>query len=221
MLSEREIKAIFAHPFFEGLNRQSALSILEAHGCAAIRFAEGEIIHSPASNEKKLGLILEGAATVSTKDPGKNTLLRFLTRGDLFGVANLFTDEPFVSVIRSDKKCTVFFITEPAVRALLETDRTFLYRYLSFLSGRVCFLNRKIGYLTAGSTERRLSLYLSSFEKDEIDLPVSLSALSELLDVGRASLYRSFDRLEADGHIQKEGRHIRILDRYGLCSAYQ
>ena len=221
MLSEREIKSIFNHPLFNGINRENALPILNGAKCSLRSFSDEEIIHSPASNEKILGLILDGTATVCTKDLGKNTLLRYLERGDLFGVANLFTDEPFVSIIKAHKKCSVFFLTEAAVRSILETDSTFLYRYLSFLSSRVCFLNRKIGYLTAGSAERRLALYLASFEKEEISLSVSLSALSELLDVGRASLYRAFDRLTEDGYIQKDGKQIFIRNLDGLRAAYQ
>ena len=221
MLSEREIKSIFNHPLFNGINRENALPILNGAKCSLRSFSDEEIIHSPASDEKILGLILDGTATVCTKDLGKNTLLRYLERGDLFGVANLFTDEPFVSIIKAHKKCSVFFLTEAAVRSILETDSTFLYRYLSFLSSRVCFLNRKIGYLTAGSAERRLALYLASFEKGEISLSVSLSALSELLDVGRASLYRAFDRLTEDGYIQKDGKQIFIRNLDGLRAAYQ
>ena len=221
MISEREVKSVFNHPLFVGIDREKALPILNGAKCALKSFSDEEIIHSPASNERILGLILDGTATVCTKDLGKNTLLRFLERGDLFGVANLFTNEPFVSVIKAHKKCSVFFVTEAAVRLLLETDNTFLYRYLSFLSSRVCFLNRKIGYLTAGSAERRLALYLASYKKEEISLSVSLSALSELLDVGRASLYRAFDRLGEDGYIKKDGKQIFILDIDGLLAAYQ
>ncbi len=212
---------LFQHPFFRDVDRTRAEEIFARCHCSSAVFCTGDIIHSPELDEKRIGMLLAGAASVTTKDPAKNTLLRFLGPGDLFGFANLFVEEPFVSVIRAEKQTTVFFLTEAAVRALLEQDRAFLYHYLSFLSGRVCYLNRKIGYLTAGSAERRLSLYLSAFEASELTLPVSFSALSELLDIGRASLYRAFDRLIADGYIQKEGRRITVPDVAALGAAYQ
>ncbi|MBQ9785228.1 MAG: Crp/Fnr family transcriptional regulator [Clostridia bacterium] len=221
MFSDQDISRIFGHAFLSGIDRENALSIWRTHACEITAFEDGDVIHSPDSSEKKVGLILDGRAVVTTKDPSKTALLRYLGVGDAFGVANLFNDEPYVSVIRAEKKCRVFFMNERAVRAMLESDRVFLYRYLTFLSGRVCYLNRKIGYLTAGSAERRLALYLCSFEKAEISLENSLSSLSELLDVGRASLYRAFDRLIADGHIQKDGRKILLLDPAALRSAYQ
>ncbi len=221
MFSEQDISRILGHAFLCGVDRRQAISIWQTHACGVSVFADGEVIHSPDSNEKKVGLILHGRAVVTTRDPSKNALLRYLGEGDAFGVANLFNDEPYVSMIRADKSCRVFFMSERAVREMLENDRAFLYNYLTFLSGRVCYLNRKIEYLTAGSAERRLALYLCSFEKSEISLEISLSALSELLDVGRASLYRAFDRLVADGHIQKNGRRITLCNANTLRSAYQ
>ena len=104
---------------------------------------------------------------------------------------------------------------------LLETDKKFLYNYLGFLSGRICYLNQKIRYLTAGSAERKLALYLSSFGEETVELDASLSSLSELLDIGRASLYRAFDTLIADGYIQKDGRTIHLLDVDAMIQNYQ
>ncbi len=219
-MTDTENRTILSHPFFGELDAKNAARIFSDHGACVMQFSEGEVIHSPKTDEKKLGLILSGKAVASTKDPSKNTLLRMLGTGDLFGCANLFTEEAYVSVIRAAGDCRVFFLPESGVRALLESDRTFLYRYLAFLSGRVCYLNRKIGYLTAGPAERRLALYLSSFGIEQIRLPISLSALSELLDVGRASLYRAFDRLIADGYIQKDGRRITVNNATALQSAY-
>ena len=219
--SKKEITVLFAHSLFCGINTEIATAVFEKHGCGVCEFSMGEIILSPSVTEKKAGLLLCGQATVSTADATKSTLLRYLHKGDLFGIANFFTDEPYVSLIRADQVCRVFFITEEAIYELLESDRTFLKRYLTFLSSRVCYLNRKIGYLTAGSAERRLALYLCSFEENEILFGESLSSLSVVLDLGRASLYRAFDRLVHDGYIEKSGRKVRIIHREAMLKAYQ
>ena len=219
--SKKDIATLLEHFLFCGVNAQTATAVFEKHACGVCEFSSGEIILSPTLTEKKAGLLLCGQATVSTADASKNTLLRYLHKGDLFGIANFFTDEPYVSLIRADQACRVFFITEEAICELLESDRTFLRQYLSFLSSKVCYLNRKIGYLTAGSAERRLALYLCSFEENEILFGESLSSLSVVLDLGRASLYRAFDRLVGDGYIEKDGRRIRIIHREAMLKAYQ
>ena len=124
-------------------------------------------------------------------------------------------------MIRAHGECRVFFLTEAALRRLLEEDHQFLYRYLAFLTGRIQYLNQKIGYLTAGSTERRLALYLASLGKQSVRLEASISALSELLDVGRASIYRAFDKLTEDGFLKKEGRNLTLTNTDAMLKAYR
>ena len=220
-LTERDRNKIFACPLLEGTDRLSACKLFEACGCTVRAFTAGDVIFSPEQGQSAIGWLLDGKAEISTPDQGKHTLLRFLSVGEPFGVASLFSSEPYVSVIVAKKSCRVFFLTEIATRRLLETSSAFLYQYLEFLSSRIRFLNRKIGYLTAGSTERRLCLYLTSQKDDLFTLSVSISDLSELLDVGRASLYRAFDKLEEDGLIKKDGRTIRLLNKEALLQAYQ
>ena len=221
ILTKKETEKIFRSPIFRGVNLTNAVELFEREGCQVVDFEDGDTILSQGDNSRKAGIFLSGEAVATTCDDSKNTLLRFFESGDFFGIANLFTNEDYVSSIRAKKKCCVFFFTEKAIRELLETDTTFLYNYLEFLSGRICYLNRKIRYLTAGSAERRLALYLSSFNQDTIELDASLSSLSELLDIGRASLYRAFDTLIADGYIEKNGRSIRLLAPDAMSRDYQ
>ena len=221
LLTKKESEKIFHSPIFRGVNITNAKDVFWRQGCLAVDFEDGDVILAQNEAARKAGIFLSGRAVVTTSDDSKNALLRFFEAGDFFGIANLFTNEDYVSSIRAKKKCRVFFFTEEAIRELLETDKRFLYNYLGFLSGRICYLNCKIRYLTAGSAERRLALYLSSFQKDTVELDASLSSLSELLDIGRASLYRAFDTLIADGYIEKTGRTIRLLAPDAMIRDYQ
>ena len=221
LLTKKESEKIFHSPIFRGVNITNAKDVFLRQGCLAVDFEDGDVILAQNEAARKAGIFLSGRAVVTTADDSKNALLRFFEAGDFFGIANLFTNEDYVSSIRAKKKCRVFFFTEEAIQELLETDKTFLYNYLGFLSGRICYLNCKIRYLTAGSAERRLALYLSSFQKDTVELDASLSSLSELLDIGRASLYRAFDTLIADGYIEKTGRTIRLLAPDAMIRDYQ
>lgn len=218
--SEKNIQMLCQHPLFEGCEQSTLSQIFSRTDCTVCEIGTGKEILSPKSKQKCVGMLLSGKAIVNTPDESKSVLLRYLSPGDLFGIANLFTKEAYVSVIHATSPCKVFYITEHAIRALFEADPDFLYRYLAFLSGRICYLNQKIGYLTAGSTERRLALYLLSLNQNPIKLPLSLSALSELLDVGRASLYRAFDRLTADGYLKKDGRIISLTNTEQMTLAY-
>ena len=221
ILTRKETEKIFKSPIFEDVDDDLALKIFEKHNCQSVDFEDGDIILSQSEPSRMAGIFLSGEAIVTTADDSKNALLRFFKAGDFFGIANLFTNEDYVSFIRAKKKCRVFFFTEDAIRELLENDKNFLYNYLVFLTGRISYLNQKIRYLTAGSAERRLALYLSSFDSETVELEASLSSLSELLDIGRASLYRAFDTLVADGYIEKKGRTIHLLAPEAMIKDYQ
>ena len=221
LIADKDWKKILKNPLFCRCDTERLSRVARECECEVLDFADGEVVLSPETEARAAGIVLEGRAMITTPDPTRSTLLRYLSAGELFGIANLFGNEPFVSRISAEGRCRIFFLTEAAARRLLEEDHAFLYAYLDFLSGRIRYLNRKIGYLTAGSAERRLALYLTAFETDQITLPESISDLSELLDVGRASLYRAFDRLTADGFLQKSGRTICLIDREALLRAYQ
>ena len=213
----KDLESVRSHPLFACVDEPILREML-AENLAEIRsFAAGELfLQFPQA-----GLILSGKASVTTPDAGRSVLLRYLGAGDLFGIANLFSNDPFVSRIRATKPTRCFLLSEAGVRRLLGENETFREHYVAFLGNRIRFLNRKIGYLTAGSAERRLALYLSSLGAGKTQLPLSLSDLSELLAIGRASLYRALDRLESDGYLERDGRKWILPDPEVLRRAYR
>ena len=221
VVTEKDLQIIFKTPLFVGVQKNHALRVFDLYNCEIKSLQKGEEILTPDTREKRAGLILEGKARVTTADLAKKNILRELSQKDVFGIANLFSSASFVTNIRAATPCRILFLPELAVRHLLENDRAFLYNYLGFLSGRIRFLNQKICYFTAGSAERKLALYLLSFKSQKIRIDLPLSSLAELLDLGRASLYRAFDALEEAGYLQKDGRNITLLRVRELKSAYQ
>lgn len=219
-ITGKSLSMLFRHPLFSVLDKGVAEETLRQHGSHEEVIKAGDVILSPQSTQKTVGIILSGKVNVTTPDPQHSVLLRNLTEGDVFGIANLFTKEPYVSIIRAINVCRVLYIPEEAMRKLLEADHAFYYRYLEFLSQKICFLNKKIGYLTAGSPERRLSLYLVSLGENPVSLPLSISSLCEVLDTSRASLYRAFDRLSEDGFIKKDGRVFHLIDSEAMLRSY-
>ena len=220
-LSKKNLQKITAHPLFRRTDPEMIRSALALGGHGLRTVHADELLRSPDDRDGTVGFLLSGSATVTTPDPSRSVLLRHLSSGEIFGVANLFSKEPFISTVRAVTACTCVIFSEKAISYLLEQSVEFRMDYIAFLSGRICFLNRKIGYLTAGSAERRLALYLASYDTPEIQLTESISSLSELLDLGRASIYRAFDRLQADGYLVKSGRSITVTDRDALLKAYQ
>ncbi len=212
-----ELNRVRSHPLFADVDEAVLRGLLTERLAELRSFAVGELLlQSPQA-----GLILSGKASVTTPDAGRSVLLRYLGNLDLFGIANLFSTDPFVSQIRAVKPTRCFLLSEAGVRRLLGENESFREHYIAFLGSRIRFLNRKIGYLTAGSAERRLAWYLSSLGAGRVQLPISLSDLSELLAIGRASLYRALDRLESDGYLKRDGKDWTLPDPEILRNAYR
>lgn len=175
-----------------------------------------------SEGHSRLGLLLDGRAEIHSADNGRTVVLRTMSAPGVFGAASLFCENNLpLSRIEAKSPCQVLYISLEAVRRLLTEDEGFRESYLTFLAGRVCFLNRKIQCFTAGSAERRLALWLLSEEDRSVTLPASLSTLADMLDIGRASLYRALDKLEGDGLICRDGRKITVLSQDDILKKYQ
>lgn len=186
-------------------------------------YAPGELISSPSPEAKHngIGIIRSGTASVYSGDDCRRVLLRFISEGGLYGVSSLFSASPQPTRIIAESKCRVLDLPREAVRGMLHEDAALLDAYLEFMSGRILFLNRKISCLSGGCAERRLALHLLTLSDaagaaaddggKDVVLNCSFTELSRLLDIGRASLYRAFDALDAAGGARRgDGRHIRV-----------
>ena len=218
------LEILLSLPLFRGANVKNLEKSMENGNFTCRSYASSEIIYSPEETEKKLIVILSGEASVYTADESRSMLLRRLGEGKTVGVANLFSDESFVSRIIADKKCETAEISASDFKQLLESDSAILHNYISFLSNKICYLNKKIVTLTAGSAERRLAVFLDSHASetgsDSFILPVPMNSLAEMLNLGRASLYRAADKLEADGFITRDGKNITLVSKEQMLTKY-
>jgi CRP-like cAMP-binding protein len=106
--------------------------------------------------------------------------------------------------------CTVITFSKSFVEACIRENSRVSLNYIEFLSKRVSFLNKKINAYTAKSAENKLYTYLLQLPRteNEIILPVDMSTVAKMLGIGRATLYRAFDKLEQNGTIIKKDKKI-------------
>ena len=214
------ISALTALPLFEYTDHALLASWIKTHALTAQNVASGTRADHPGVRE--LGVLLQGRAEIQSADSGRCVILREMQAPGIFGAAALFcAGEVPMSRIETKSDARILYIPWEAVTALLDADSAFRRAYLTFLSERVRFLNRKILCFTAGSAERRLALWLCSEESDRILLPASLTALSDMLDIGRASLYRALDKLEGEGLIRRQGKEIFVISQDEILRKYQ
>ena len=222
--TKKTLDLLLSLPLFLGADADRLAKSIERGSFTCHIYRSGETVYSPDEEEKRLIIFSSGEASVYSADESRSVLLRTVTAGKTVGVANLFSSERYVSRIIADKKCETVEITATDFRLLLESDGAILHNFLSFLSNKICYLNKKIVYLTAGSAERRLAVFLDSHSSeigsDSFPLPVPMNSLAEMLNLGRASLYRAADKLEADGFITRDGKNIKLVSKEQMLIKY-
>lgn len=214
MVKEKCCTEIKSSPLFEGISDGVLKKALESAQVRAFQPCDEIDV------DGSLAFVLSGSVNAYSADSRRRLLLRRINTGEVFGAAGLFSKDGCAGRIYSKGVSKIIFFDMDTVKYMLEKDSAFMYGYISFLSGRIGYLNNKITYLTAGSAERKLALFLDSFAGDRLRLPVNLTAVSDMLDIGRASLYRALDRMAADRCIEREGNNITILDRKNMLENY-
>lgn len=199
------------------LNTFPVFSSLDSSVCQNL-MQEGNVqkIYVKAAEQIEGGsifCILSGTAAVYAKNDLHPALIRYLKEGDIFGAAGIYAENPNLTTIRAQTAMTMLVVPRETVNLLLSQYPSFVQAYLCFLSNRIAFLNRRIAYVTAGTSRQRLAGWLIAVAgpNDTFSLPVNMSTLAKLLDLGRASLYRAFDELEAMKLIERDGNTVKIL----------
>ena len=210
LLSKEEISTLSSCFLFKNISIELIVNAASSDGCHMKEFSDMEIISCA-----DIGIIISGAAKVHSLSGRHKLAMRRLSAGDIFGVSALFSGSGYVTEIVSSGNCKIVFLEQELLEELMQENFLIAENYIHFLSGRIRFLNRKIACLAAGTVEEMLSLYLLDTNRENIYID-SFSGLAEELGVGRASLYRSLDKLEDDGYISRSLHEILILDKKGL-----
>lgn len=214
-ISSLEIDGIFNSYLFSGTNRPILESILLEKANIS-EFKKNCTIYDRDNYFNGLGIIISGSAIV-TKGSHSDLVLRILNSGDIFGVATVFSRKNiYVSKISSIDNCKILFIDENLIEKMFELDFILVKNYISVLTDKIYFLNSKIDGFTVSTVEEKLSIFLRNnarMTRDgqyEVDVKKGFTELSKVLNISRASLYRTICDLEEKGIIKKEGKQIFI-----------
>ena len=211
-LTEEQLQLAAQNPIFRSVALSRLAELLERE-VLLCPFRKDEIIYSPDHFEERIGLFLSGTA-VAEKSKG-TVILNTFEAGSCFGVATLFSQSKrYVTTIRAKSDCLVAFLSGESMIRLFREEPQISLNYIAFLASRIHFLNRKIDQFTAVSAEEKLTLWLleQAERSNPFRMPVSYAKLSEMLDLGRSSLYRELDALEAEGLLKKDGKLLEITD---------
>jgi CRP-like cAMP-binding protein len=224
LLSDKEAAMLAEFFLLKNAGADLAARTLADARCELAAYARGDVIFSAENYSRSIGFILAGSVRVCKNTPdGRRYIMNTLAPGDSFGAAAVFSDAPeYVTVLNALAPCRIVFFPQALMEETIAESPAVALNYIRFLSERVRFLNGRIQGLISASAGQALADFLLSSCVGEsggpaISLAGSISALAEKLNIGRSSLYRSFDALESRGLIARDGKNIRILDPEGLA----
>lgn len=202
---------------FKKSNLFSALTDESLLGNASIITAKkGERLMTKKHFSRCLALIIKGEASVSkVSADGRRIIINRLSEGDVFGMATLFFEEAeFPSEITAESSLRLAVFSKNDVENAFVSSPEFAKAYVTLLSEKIHFLNRKITAFSEGEASEKLLHWIetASGGEREFVLPCSVSKLAQMLGIGRASVYRAFDALSDRGIIEKNGKKIKISD---------
>lgn len=192
---------------FKSIDEKKIDHLLTFDGIKEEEYSQNDIMLNNATDEK-IGIIVKGKAIIKSGDDG--VIIRKLSKSDVFGAASLFDTPTHLTSVICITDCTVITVNRSFVEKCISAERQVAINYIDFLSKRISFLNSKINSYTAKSAENKLYSYLLQLprEANEALLAVDLSTIAKMIGIGRATLYRAFDKLESDGLITKKDKKI-------------
>lgn len=194
------------HFLFRRVVPEQLAEVLSAASVASV--SRGETVYDRTRFRRCLGLLLNGELQVR-KDA---LLISTLRQGEVFGAAALFGGgEEYPTTLIALSDCRLLLIPQETVGWLIRSSGEFAEDYAAYLSGRIRFLSARLDALSADRGEGKLARYLLTAGHGG-GVTQSATQLCQRIGVGRATLYRAFELLEADGTIRREGKTIHVLD---------
>ena len=204
---------------FRGLRERVLEGIFSEIGVDIRTFSKEEIIFSDTVHQNKIGFVIDGECLVEKHRAfDQSVTLNSISRYGSFGIlAIIDPDSDYPTQIRAARSSTVLFIDGNDMLEIIKKYPTVAMNVIKFLASRIAFLNQKIDTFSGKSTRKKLASYLLMRYNDTGEIiSVPRTMIASEISVGRASLYRDLDALEAEGLIKNEQRKIIIICPEGL-----
>lgn len=216
-LGEKDLNVLLDSFLFNGLSAADFQRAIASISPYSLHFSANNSIVKAGDAFSAIGILSEGAATVIRSGERRRVIHKNLSVGDVFGVSSLFAvQESFPTTIEATESCTVIFLSENDVTALLEAFPGIAKNYIAILTKKIRFLNRRLDTLTGRSAEERVAEHLLNEIGADGVIGITKSALASMLGLGRASLYRILDFFEKSGFIRTSRERIEVLDSQGI-----
>ena len=206
---------------FRGIDPENCRRMISCFNAEVKKFREGSCILDNSHHGEKIGIIIEGSASIVRYDVnGVRTIIENLGEQGIFGEYFTFSASCRGSIfIEAETDCDVMFIRRSEILKRCENACQYhsavVGNLLELMTEKSRILNERIEVLSQRSIGDKLITYLQIVEDNTAEgeipqIPFSTTALSDYLCVNRSALQREISRLKAAGVLAISRRKFRL-----------
>ncbi|MDB5874986.1 MAG: Crp/Fnr family transcriptional regulator, partial [Ramlibacter sp.] len=186
------------------LDRLASIATLE-------RFDNGGLVHPAGTPAEKLSLVLAGGLSVSwATDHHPPVTIAMIGEGGFYNIGAFVEGVAFETEARAERNTVLASIDGAALRALMHADTSINELVPRLIVGRVQTVMSLYVDVVSAPLRRRLARRLLSQAmasgkrcgRTEFELPVSQTALAQMLAASRSKVNAELRKLERDGIVR-------------------
>jgi len=205
---------------FSGLSPKEIEDVLHCLDATLRKYHKGDIIYSAGERISKIGLLLNGGASVENNDIwGNRNILDSLTSGKIFGENYAFLpEEPLMVNVVANRSCEVMFLN---VQRLVSenscgcgAEQKLLKNLVQISASKSLNLSRRIFHTSAKTIRGRLLSYLSYqallWGSTSFDIPFNRQELADYLSVDRSAMSFELSKMQKEGILKTTKNHFSL-----------
>lgn len=204
---------------FIGLNEEEILTCLKSRDFNIEEFEKDETIFHVGDKAKHINVLIDGAVSIcrDSMDGKRSIVAIFNTVGAIFGEVFLFLENKgYEHYARAASKVKLLKISKDYLfegsKEGKDYHKVFLGNMLSDLAFKNYYLNRKVQILSCSSLRQKIAMFLiQNMDRDKRCISgLGREEMADLLNTARPSLSRELMKMQEEGIIEIDKKHIII-----------
>ena len=204
---------------FIGLNEEEILTCLKSSDFNIEEFEKDETIFHVGDKAKHINVLIDGAVSIcrDSMDGKRSIVAIFNTVGAIFGEVFLFLENKgYEHYARAASKVKLLKISKDYLfegsKEGKDYHKVFLGNMLSDLAFKNYYLNRKVQILSCSSLRQKIAMFLiQNMDRNKRCISgLGREEMADLLNTARPSLSRELMKMQEEGIIEIDKKHIII-----------
>ena len=204
---------------FIGLNEEEILTCLKSGDFNIEEFEKDETIFHVGDKARHINVLIDGAVSIcrDSMDGKRSIVAIFNTVGAIFGeVFLLLENKGYEHYARAASKVKLLKISKDYLfegsKEGKDYHKVFLGNMLSDLAFKNYYLNRKVQILSCSSLRQKIAMFLiQNMDRNKRCISgLGREEMADLLNTARPSLSRELMKMQEEGIIEIDKKHIII-----------